>query len=101
MVVAADLANLGALKGGGKAALARALARIEARPDAADTAALLDDAWSQPRGYVIGLTGPPGVGKSSLTRRLISAWREVGRTVAVIAVDPSSRSSGGALLGDR
>jgi len=52
-------------------------------------------------GHVIGVTGPPGVGKSSLLSRLVGEWRRRGRSVAVLAVDPSSRRSGGALLGDR
>lgn len=50
---------------------------------------------------IIGVTGPPGVGKSSLLSRLVAAWRARERTVAVLAVDPSSRRSGGSLLGDR
>jgi LAO/AO transport system kinase len=50
---------------------------------------------------VIGLTGPPGVGKSTLIGRLIEALRAERRSVGVIAIDPSSRESGGALLGDR
>jgi LAO/AO transport system kinase len=49
----------------------------------------------------VGITGPPGVGKSSLLSRLIAEWRARGRSVAVLAVDPTSRRSGGALLGDR
>src|SRR4051794_16698057 len=52
-------------------------------------------------GYVVGVTGPPGAGKSSLLGELVAAWRRDGRTVAVLAVDPTSRRSGGALLGDR
>jgi LAO/AO transport system kinase len=52
-------------------------------------------------GHIVGITGPPGVGKSSLLSRLISEWRARGRSVAVLAVDPTSRRSGGALLGDR
>jgi GTPase len=51
--------------------------------------------------HVIGLTGPPGAGKSSLLSELVSAWRADDRSVAVLAVDPSSKRSGGALLGDR
>jgi LAO/AO transport system kinase len=52
-------------------------------------------------GHVVGVTGPPGVGKSSLLSRLIAEWRARERSVAVLAVDPTSRRSGGALLGDR
>jgi LAO/AO transport system kinase len=51
--------------------------------------------------HLVGITGPPGVGKSSLLSRLVAAWRALGRSVAVLAVDPTSRRSGGALLGDR
>lgn len=52
-------------------------------------------------GHVVGVTGPPGAGKSMLLSALSAAWRAGGRTVAVLAVDPSSKRSGGALLGDR
>ncbi|WP_230423709.1 methylmalonyl Co-A mutase-associated GTPase MeaB [Streptomyces radicis] len=51
--------------------------------------------------YVVGLTGPPGVGKSTSTSALVSAYRRAGKRVGVLAVDPSSPFSGGALLGDR
>ncbi len=51
--------------------------------------------------HVVGITGPPGAGKSSLLAHLVPAWRKQGRSVAVLAVDPSSRRSGGSLLGDR
>jgi LAO/AO transport system kinase len=51
--------------------------------------------------HLVGVTGPPGAGKSSLLSALVGAWRTGGRTVAVLAVDPSSKRSGGALLGDR
>jgi LAO/AO transport system kinase len=51
--------------------------------------------------YVVGLTGSPGAGKSSLTDRLIAHLRRAGKTVGVIAVDPTSPFSGGAILGDR
>lgn len=53
------------------------------------------------RAYVLGVTGAVGVGKSSCTAALVSAWRAQGARVAVLAVDPSSPLSGGALLGDR
>ena len=51
--------------------------------------------------HVVGVTGPPGAGKSTLLSALARAWREDGRTVAVLAVDPTSKRSGGSLLGDR
>ena len=51
--------------------------------------------------HLIGVTGPPGAGKSTLLSSLVGAWRARGQTVAVLAVDPSSRRSGGSLLGDR
>ncbi|MEA2248640.1 MAG: GTPase [Solirubrobacteraceae bacterium] len=51
--------------------------------------------------HVVGVTGPPGAGKSTLLGQLVRAWRAGGRSVAVLAVDPSSRRSGGSLLGDR
>src|SRR3954471_24797873 len=52
-------------------------------------------------GHVVGVTGPPGAGKSTLLGELVRCWRSRGRTVAALAVDPSSRRSGGALLADR
>jgi LAO/AO transport system kinase len=52
-------------------------------------------------GHVVGVTGPPGAGKSTLLSALVAAWRAADRSVAVLAVDPSSKRSGGALLGDR
>jgi LAO/AO transport system kinase len=64
-------------------------------------AALLAEVGIEPRSHLIGLTGPPGAGKSSLLSVLLPLWREQGRSVAVLAVDPSSKRSGGSLLGDR
>ena len=55
----------------------------------------------QGHSHVVGLTGPPGVGKSTTTSALITAYRQAGHRVAVLAVDPSSPFSGGAVLGDR
>ncbi len=103
MALAVDVtgALLPGLRRGGKKALADALAKIEAAPTAPETIDLLDQAYSDPRGQVIGITGPPGVGKSTLIAALIAAYRASDETVGVIAVDPSSRLSGGALLGDR
>lgn len=51
--------------------------------------------------HIVGVTGPPGAGKSTLLSALLHGWRARGRSVAVLAVDPSSKRSGGALLGDR
>ncbi|HYM54624.1 MAG TPA: AAA family ATPase [Solirubrobacteraceae bacterium] len=56
---------------------------------------------SEAPGHVVGVTGPPGAGKSTLLSALLRAWRNAGNTVAMLAVDPSSRQSGGSLLGDR
>lgn len=83
---------------------ARAVARLislveDASPQLRDVAAAL--APHAGAAQVIGLTGPPGVGKSTTTAGLVSAYRAVGRRVGVLAVDPSSPFSGGALLGDR
>ena len=93
--------NLETLRAGGKAAVARALAALERAPDSAASLALLDAAYAAPGGQVLGITGPPGVGKSTLIGAVIRALRSEGRSVAVVAVDPSSKRSGGALLGDR
>ncbi len=95
------IGNLEALRKGGKAALARTLALVEQRAQDVETAALIDEAYLAPRAHVIGFTGPPGVGKSTLVDLLIRKWRGKGITVGVIAVDPSSQRTGGALLGDR
>ena len=89
------------LREGGKRVVAKALVRIETALDDAETVALLDAAHAAPQGFSLGVTGPPGVGKSTLLNALIDTWRKTGQTVAVIAVDPSSARTGGALLGDR
>nr|WP_321458114.1 GTP-binding protein [uncultured Cohaesibacter sp.] len=93
--------SLATIREGGKKALARALSTIEAKEDSLAVAMLLDEAAKNACAHVVGLTGPPGVGKSTLTNCLIRHWRRNGERVGVIAVDPSSRFSMGALLGDR
>jgi LAO/AO transport system kinase len=95
------LPSLATLKTGEKREIARALAAIETQAGSAALAELLDAACAAARAHVIGLTGPPGVGKSTLTNVLVARARARGETVGVLAVDPSSRRTGGALLGDR
>ena len=86
--------------------LARAITFVEnAGPDGLELLRRLaqharSDA-DRPRSHVVGITGSPGVGKSTMTAALITAFRARGQSVAVVAVDPSSPFSGGALLGDR
>jgi LAO/AO transport system kinase len=74
---------------------------VEHRGKREETAALLSALGTDARGHVVGVTGPPGAGKSTLLSALVAEWRVRERTVAVLAVDPSSKRSGGALLGDR
>jgi len=81
-------------------AVARAISLVENEsPDAADLIRRIFPKTG--RAYLVGITGAPGAGKSTLVDRLIATLRERGRTVGVIAVDPTSPFSGGAILGDR
>lgn len=96
-----NLPDLDALRAGGKRTVALALAAVETRRGQGDLVALLDAAAKADKAHVLGLTGPPGVGKSTLTNALVHRARAAGQTVAVLAVDPSSRRTKGALLGDR
>ncbi|ALX49864.1 methylmalonyl Co-A mutase-associated GTPase MeaB [Lentibacillus amyloliquefaciens] len=82
-------------------ALARAITMVENdHPEKLDMLSGVF-ATSQKHAHYVGITGSPGAGKSSLVNRLITHVRHEGKTVAVIAVDPTSPFSGGALLGDR
>lgn len=87
-------------RAGDRRALARLLTQVE-NDTAAGREALRSLFRASGRAHVVGVTGPPGAGKSTLVNRLIAIWRERGRRVAVVAVDPSSGLTGGALLGDR
>ncbi|MEL6614839.1 MAG: methylmalonyl Co-A mutase-associated GTPase MeaB [Bacteroidota bacterium] len=98
MPTALDLAS--GVRAGQRRALARALTAVE---NGLPGAAALVDALYPDTGsaWRIGITGPPGAGKSTLTDWLVGAFRARGQRVAVVAVDPSSPFTGGALLGDR
>lgn len=97
MVLQALLDDLAARK---TAALARAISMVENGSDGFE--GLLASLHGRlGRARRIGITGPPGAGKSTITERLTGLFREAGLTVGVIAVDPSSPYTGGALLGDR
>ena len=105
----ADPSELGRrLRAGERSAAAPALNLIEDRSPAgrAATAELLAEVSPAALGgeapaHLVGVTGPPGAGKSTLLSALVGEWRGASRTVAVLAVDPSSKRSGGSLLGDR
>jgi len=91
---------LAGLATGNTAALARAISVVEnGRPGFERL--LAEVHRSVGRARRIGITGPPGAGKSTLVERLVAAYRAAGLRVAVVAVDPTSPFSGGALLGDR
>jgi len=95
---AATLAD--AAVAGDRRALARLLTAVENRTSVGE-AALRRLYPSAGSAHLVGITGPPGAGKSTLVAALIAALRAAGRSVAVVAVDPSSPITGGALLGDR
>jgi LAO/AO transport system kinase len=92
---------LEAAQAGDKAAIGRLLSLVEQGGKRAREVDELTFAPSAGAGQVIGITGAPGTGKSTLADRLIEAARAGGETVGVLAIDPSSPFSGGAVLGDR
>jgi LAO/AO transport system kinase len=91
------------VRAGDRAALARLLTWIDDGTPAASRAlgTLATDGAGGPRPHVVGVTGVPGSGKSTLVDALLGAWLARGERVAVLAVDPSSPVTGGAVLGDR
>ena len=85
---------------GDRLAAARLITAIEQSPrDAAEVVRRIHPRTG--RAHIVGITGAPGAGKSTLVDTLIDLWRKNGKTVGVIAIDPSSPFTGGALLGDR
>ncbi len=88
------------LLAGEQRALSRAMTMIE-RGDPAAAGLLREADLHTGRAYTIGITGPPGSGKSTIVDRLTGLLRQAGKTVGIIAVDPTSPFTGGAILGDR
>jgi GTPase len=91
---------IGRMLEGDRGALAKLITIVENRD--AETRRIMSAIYERSgNAYVIGVTGPPGAGKSTLVDRLIGQLREAGSSVGIVAVDPSSPFSGGAVLGDR
>ena len=98
------MTDLGPLLAGAVAGERRALARLltAIESDATGIRELIPSLFDASRGaHLVGITGPPGSGKSTLVNALVTVWRRRGRRVGILAVDPSSPFTGGAIMGDR
>lgn len=91
------------IQAGERRSLARALTLVESQnaQHEQDSLRLFQSLKSVSASFRLGVTGPPGAGKSTLIEQLVLGWVEAGHRVAVLAVDPSSRKTGGSLLGDK